>query len=136
MVEKSTIRFGWLKGMYLWTIIGAGGFGLGMLAAPGMLGAAFGWPGQDPLLFGVSGSVFVAFGILSILGFLSPLKFAPVLMLQLTYKVIWYLFVLLPAFAGGRVPVYGWILAGIFATYVIGDLVAIPFSYIFGKEIK
>jgi hypothetical protein len=136
MVEKSTIRFGWLKVMYLWTIIGAGGFGLGMLAVPEMSRAAFGWPAQDPLLFGVSGSVFVAFGILSILGFLSPLKFVPVLMLQLSYKVIWYLFVFLPAFAGGRVPVYGWILAGIFATYIIGDLIAIPFSYVFQRETK
>jgi hypothetical protein len=136
MVEKSTIRFGWLKIMYLWTIIGAGGFGLSMLAAPEMVRAAFGWPGQDPLLFGISGSVFVAFAILSILGFLSPLRFVPVLMLQLSYKVIWYLFVLLPAFAGGRVPVYGWILAGIFATYVIGDLVAIPFPYVFEEETR
>jgi hypothetical protein len=55
---------------------------------------------------------------------------------QLTYKVIWYLFVLLPAFAGGRVPMYGWILAVIFATYVIGDLIAIPFPYVFEREAK
>jgi hypothetical protein len=136
MVEKSTIRFGWLKVMYLWTIIGAGGFGLGMLVAPEMIRAAMGMPPQDALLFGVSGSVFVAFAILSILGFLSPLKFVPVLMLELCYKVIWYLFVLLPAYAGGRVPMYGWILAGIFATYIIGDLIAIPFSYVFQRETK
>ena len=122
--------------MYLWTIVGAGGFGLGMLVAPETIRAAFGMPAQDPLMFGVAGSVFVAFAILSILGFLSPLKFVPVLMLQLVYKVIWYLFVLLPAFVGGRVPMYGWILAGIFATYVIGDLIAIPFSYVFEREAK
>ncbi|HVN66660.1 MAG TPA: hypothetical protein VMT31_08615 [Methanomicrobiales archaeon] len=136
MVEKGKIRFGWLKVMYLWTIIGAGGTGLGMLAAPETMKAFMGWPGQDPLLFGVTGSIFVAFGIVSILGFLSPLKFVPVLVVQLTYKVIWYLFVLLPAFAGGRVPMYGWILAVIFATYVIGDLIAIPFPYVFEREAK
>lgn len=135
MVEKSKIRFRWLKVMYLWTIIGAGGFGLGMLAVPETMKAVFGWPGQDPVLFGIMGSLFVAFGILSILGFLSPLKFVPVLMLQLTYKVIWYLVVLLPNMVARRVPAYGWMLAGIFATYIIGDLIAIPFPSVFEREV-
>jgi hypothetical protein len=136
MVEKSKIRFGWLKVMYLWTIIGAGGCGLGILATPETMRALMGYPAQDPLLLGITASLFLAFGIVSVLGFLSPLKFVPVLMAQLTYKVIWYLFVLLPAFLAGKVPVYGWILAGIFATYVIGDLIAIPFPYVFEREAK
>jgi hypothetical protein len=96
--------------------------------------AFMGWPGQDPLLFGITGSLFVAFGLVSILGFLSPLKFVPLLVAQLTYKIIWYLVVLLPNFVAGHVPVYGWILAGIFATYIIGDLIAIPFPYVFERE--
>jgi hypothetical protein len=136
MVEKSKIRFRWLKVMYLWTIIGAGGFGLGMLAVPETLKALFGWPSQDPVLFGIMGSIFVAFGIVSILGFLSPLKFVPVLMVQLCYKVIWYIVVLLPNIAAGQVHMYGWILAGIFATYIIGDLIAIPFPYVCERETK
>jgi hypothetical protein len=135
MVEKGKIRFRWLKVMYLWTIIGAGGFGLGMLAVPETMKAIFGWPSQDPVLFGIMGSLFVAFGIVSILGFLSPLKFVPVLMVQLCYKVIWYLVVLLPNMVAGRVPLYGWMLAGIFATYIIGDLIAIPFAYVFKREV-
>ena len=136
MVEESKIRFRWLKVMYLWTIIGAGGFGLGMLAVPETLKALFGWPSQDPVLFGIMGSIFVAFGIVSILGFLSPLKFVPVLMVQLCYKVIWYIVVLLPNIAAGQVHMYGWILAGIFATYIIGDLIAIPFPYVCERETK
>jgi hypothetical protein len=136
MVEKSKIRFGWLKVMYLWTIIGAGGFGLGILVAPETIRTAFGMPAQDPLLMGVTASLFVAFGIVSILGFLSPLKFVPILVAEITYKVIWYLVVLLPNFVAGRVPMYGWALAGIFATYVIGDLIAIPFPYVFEREAK
>jgi hypothetical protein len=134
MVEKKNVRFGWLRAMYVWTIIGAGGCGVGILAAPGAMQAFMGYPAQDPLLIGITASLFVAFGIVSILGFLSPLKFVPVLVAQLTYKVIWYLAVLLPAFIAGRVPVYGWILAGIFATYVIGDLIAIPFPYVLERE--
>lgn len=44
MVEMGKIRFSWLKVMYLWTILGAGGFGLGFLFAPAMMAAIFGWP--------------------------------------------------------------------------------------------
>jgi ABC-type Fe3+-siderophore transport system permease subunit len=72
------IRFSWLKVMYLWTIISAGGFGLGLLAAPGMMQAMNGWPSQDPILLGITGSMLVAFALVSILGYWSPLKFVPV----------------------------------------------------------
>jgi len=30
----------------------------------------------------------------------------------------------------------GWIFAGIFATYVLGDLIAIPFPVVFERETK
>ena len=33
--------------MYLWTILGAGGFGLGFLFAPAVMAAIFGWPSQE-----------------------------------------------------------------------------------------
>lgn len=108
---------------------------MGMLAVPETMKALFGWQSQAPVLFGIMGSLFVAFGIVSILGFLSPLKFVPVLMLQLCYKVIWYLAVLLPPMLARRVPAYGWMLAGIFATYIIGDLIAIPVPYVFEREV-
>ena len=109
-----------------------------MLFVPATIQAMYGWPwpSQDPVLFGVSGSVFVSFALLSILGFRSPLKFVPVLMLQLSYKSIWYIFVLLPNFVMGRVHMYGWVMAVVFATYIIGDLIAIPFSYVFEVEKK
>ena len=65
---------------------------------------------------------------------LSPLRFVPVLVLQLSYKVIWFLAVFFPALVAGQVPTYGWGLAAIFATFVIGDLVAIPFPYLLERE--
>jgi hypothetical protein len=133
---KGIIRYGWLKVMYIWTILGAGGFGIGLLLLPDMMRTLFGYPSQDPLLFGISGSIYVAFGLVAILGFISPVKFAPVLLLQLCYKLIWFIVVLLPRFIAGSVPGYGWIFAGIFATYVIGDLVAIPFPIVFERETK
>lgn len=136
MGEKKTIRFGWLKVMYIWTILSAGVFGLGLLMVPEQLRAIFGWPSQDPVLFGIVGSVYVAFGLLAILGFGAPLKFVPILFLELCYKLIWYLVVFVPTLMAGRVQMYGWVFAGIFATFIIGNLIAIPFPYVFEKEVK
>jgi hypothetical protein len=76
----------------------------------------------------------VAFGILSILGLRSPLKFVPVLFLQLCYKSIWFLVVLLPQLLGGQLPFHAMVLSLIFATYIIGDLIAIPFGRLFSSE--
>jgi hypothetical protein len=123
-----------LKFMYWYTIIGAGGFGLGIIAIPSTMRSIFGWPSQDPIVFGITGSVYVAFGILSILGLRSPLKFVPILLLQLCYKSIWFIGIILPILVSGNFPAYGLLTVIIFATYIIGDLIAIPFSYVFAKQ--
>lgn len=130
----SNIRWGWMKLMYIYTIIGAGLFGVGMVIAPSFLISMFGWPLQDPIVLGVVGSVYIAFGLLSILGLRSPLKFVPVLLLQLSYKTVWFVGVALPLVMEGQFPAHGYMFAAIFLTYLIGDLIAIPFSYVFGKD--
>jgi hypothetical protein len=117
--------------MYIYTIVGAGGFGLGILLAPGMVGSLFGGPSPEPLVFGITGSVYLAFALLSILGLRSPLTFSPVLLLQLVYKSIWFIGVVLPMLLAGRFPAYGILPAVIYATYIVGDLIAIPFPYVF-----
>jgi hypothetical protein len=122
--------------MYIWTILIAGFFGLAFLFAPDMVQTMMGYPTQDPILISITASVYLAFALVSILGFLSPLKFAPVLLLQLTYKSIWFIVVFLPAVILGSLPSYGWMIAGIFATFVIGDLIAIPFPIIFERVPK
>jgi hypothetical protein len=134
MSERTQGRWGWLRFMYIYTIIGAGGFGLGMIFIPDVLQSAFGFPSQDPVVFGITGSVFTAFGLIAVLGLKSPLKFAPVLLLQLCYKVIWLAGVVLPLLFSGRFPLYATTLLLIYATYIIGDLIAIPFSYVFSKR--
>lgn len=134
MTQTMNVRWGWLKGMYVYTIVAAGGFGLGIILVPELARSLFGWPGQDPLIFGVCGSVFTAFGLLSILGLKSPLKFAPVLLLQLTYKCVWFIGVVLPLLFAGTYPPYGLLHVVIFASFVIGDFIAIPFSYIFAAQ--
>jgi hypothetical protein len=42
--------------MYTYTIIGAGGFGLGIILFPDFMITAFGWPNQDPIVYGLTGS--------------------------------------------------------------------------------
>jgi len=134
MSREINVRWGWLKGMYIFTIIHAGGLGLGVILIPSTVRSIFGWPSQDPIVFGICGSVWVAFGLLSILGLRSPLKIAPVLLLQLSYKVVWFIGVLLPVLIAGEFQVYVIAYIVFFAFYIIGDLIAIPFSYVFAKQ--
>jgi hypothetical protein len=67
------------------------------------------------------------------LGLRDPLKFAPVLLLQLCYKSVWFVGVVLPLLVRGRFPGYGLVTAAVFATYIAGDLVAIPFRYLIAR---
>jgi hypothetical protein len=134
MSKNEHVRWGWLRFMYIYTIVGAGGFGAGIILMPDVMQTAFRFPSQDPIVFGVVGSVYMAFGLLSILGLKSPLKFAPVLLLQLCYKGIWFVGIVLPFLFSGRFPLYATTLLIIFATYIIGDLVAIPFASILSKQ--
>lgn len=134
MSKNIKVRWGWLKGMYIATIICAGGFGLGIIIRPDVMRSIFGWPGQDPIVLGVTGSVNLSFALLSVLGLRSPLKFSPVLLLELSYKLVWFIGVILPILFGGKFPTYAIMYVVIFATFIIGDLIAIPFSYVFAKQ--
>ncbi len=134
MSKDINIRWGWLKGMYILTIIHAGGSGLGIILIPNTIRSIFGWPSQDPIVFGICGSVWVGFGFLSILGLGSPLKFSPILLLQLCYKVVWFIGVIVPILIAGKFPAYAVGYVVFFAIYIIGDLIAIPFSYVFAKQ--
>jgi hypothetical protein len=134
MTEDFKVRMNWLKAMYIYTILTGVGLGLGMIVIPEVIKSMFGWPIAEPIALGIIGSVNMAFGILSIFGLRSPLKFVPVLLLQLIYKSVWFIGVILPLLIFGQFPSYAIIVAVIFATYIIGDLIAIPFSYVFARE--
>jgi hypothetical protein len=133
MPKPFVIRMGWLRFMYLYTIVGAGGLGLGIVTIPQAVKAAFRWPAHEPVALGIVGSVYVAFAVLSILGLRDPLKFAPVLLLQLCYKSVWLVAVVLPLLIRARFPDYGLMIAAVFATYIVGDLIAIPFRYLIAR---
>ena len=127
---NAKVRWGWLKFMYIYTIIGAGGLGLGIVFVPRFVQSVFKFPSQDPVVFGLLGSTYIALGIVSILA----LQFTPVLLMQLCLKVIWIMTVVVSLFRLGSLPVHAVLLLLIFVTYVVGDFIAIPFSYLFRKE--
>jgi len=127
------IRYNWMKFMYAYIIVGAGSLGVAFLLAPNTTLNLLGYPAQEPLWAGVGYSVFVAFAILSIFGLRSPLKFAPVLLLSFTYKVIWLIAIFIPLLVKGQLPSYAWLTGLVFVTYVAGHLIAIPFRYLLAK---
>lgn len=122
-----------LKAMYILTILIAGGFGVMILVAPDQAMDILGFPEPEPIMVGIAASVYLAFGLLSILGLMAPLKFCPVLLLQLVYKSVWFLAVILPLIVMGDLPDYAWMTIAIFAVFVIGDLIALPFHYLLDR---
>jgi len=135
MENQIKIRYGWLKGMYIYTILGAGLTGLGMILMPKTYSSMVNLPIQEPIIFGILGSVYLAFGLISILGLRSPLKFVPVLLAEITYKTIWFIGVIFPLILIGQFPQYALINTIIFATFIIGNAIAIPFKYVFRKQL-
>ena len=107
--------------------------GLLIVIAPNVLAA-----NQDPLLFGALGCIWLTFGILSILGIKKPLKFLPVLIFQLIYKIIWFGAVVIPVAIQGNLEInllnIGLIF--IFAFLIVGDILFIPFKDFFDDIFK
>ena len=134
MDEGMRIRWRWLKAMYIYTTIGAGGIGLAMFVIPQAVLSVLRIPLQNLTTFDLFGSFLLGIGLISILALRSPLKFVPLLLLQLVYKTIWLAVVAIPFYLKGPVPFYIWVLSVIWVTYIIGDLIAIPFSYVFSKK--
>ena len=52
--------------LYWYTIVAAGGFGLAMVVMPVNVRSLFGWPTQNPIVYGVTGSVWLAYGLLHV----------------------------------------------------------------------
>lgn len=131
MAREHAVRWGWLRGMYLYTAVGAGAAGIGFVAAPEVTRALLGLPPQDPLVsFGMVGSVFLAFAVVSVLGLKDPLRYAPILLLQLVYKVVWVVAVVLPRVLAGTFPRHAALFLAVYATFIAGDLVALPYAWL------
>lgn len=134
MEKNVSVRWGWLKAMYLFTIIVGGGFGFTALFVPKAVQSLFRFPAQDLPGLGLYGSFALASGLVAILALRSPLKFVPLLFVQLIYKPIWLVVVAIPLFLKGQFPFHIVVNSVIFLLFIIGNLIAIPFPYLFAKE--
>ena len=86
-----------LKLMYLLIIVIEIPLGLFMLIAPDLFISLLGFPTpQDPIIFGVAASIWLAFGVISLLALRNPMKFVPILLFQFIYKCIWFIGIILP----------------------------------------
>ena len=127
-------RLGWMRFMYAITLVAAVGTGLAILLVPEVLTDLLGWPFPEPLFPGAYAGCLVAFGVLSALGLRSPVKFVPVLFFQFCYKVTWVALVLLPLWMRGELPSYYGLLTFFMVIAIVGDLIAVPFAYLFRKS--
>src|SRR5512143_515198 len=134
MNDEVRVRWVWLKAMYVYTIVTAGGFGLAMLAFPDLLKTTMGFPAQHPATLKLYGSIVLGAGLVAIPALRFPLKFVALLMLQLVYKPIWIAVGALPFFLRGEFPVYIVMITLVFLAYIVGDLIAIPWAYLFAKN--
>lgn len=135
MAAPEGVRWVWLKVMYIVTIVVAGGYGLGIIFVPDQMKSIF-HTSCDPMPYGIVGSVFLAFGLLAVLGLRAPLKFVPVLLLQLTYKLVWLIGVITPLIVTGTFSAKYTPTVVLFVLVVVGDIIAIPFRDIFAKQSK
>jgi hypothetical protein len=91
-------------------------------------------PVEKPTSFGIAGSVYVAFGFLSIPGLRSPLRFVPVLLMQLCCKLVWLIGVSVPLLDSAHFPSCAIPMVIIFFTFLTGDFIAIPFPSVFSRS--
>jgi hypothetical protein len=127
-VHPNRLRF-----MYVYTILSGGVLGFALLLDPGTMLPALGMPSEEPFLAGTVYSVWLAEAILSALGLRYPVKFAPVLFLQLTYKLIWLVTIIIPHLVTSQLPTFAMTTSALYITFVIGDMIAIPWRHIFAR---
>lgn len=127
MIEVSTVRLYLMRTMFLLNFLI-----LGMSVWPSILT-------PDKVIAPMNGialSLWGALSLLSILGLRHPLKMAPVLLMQFTYKGIWLLGVWLPLRNAGMLDATA---ASLFSACAIGivlDTIAIPWVYLWNTLIR
>ena len=80
------------------------------------------------------GSLWFAILVLSVLGLFQPLRYSPVLLLQLIYKSLWLAVYVVPRLLRGEVDQVPWGIAGSFALIVIVWPWLIPWAYLLGRS--
>ncbi len=116
-----------LKAFYLFVFLA---FGIQVWST--IIGTTEVW---DPL-HGIAFSFWAAFAALMGLGIRYPLRMLPLVLLQLSYKAIWLLFVYLPLKSSGNLTEVAMELFQANSIGVILDILVIPWGYVFRNFIK
>ena len=130
---KIKVHPNWLRFMFAVNIFVVGGLGLAVLIGCQPALTYFGFPTEELIFAGYVPSVMVAYAIMGIIGLRFPVKFAPVLLMQATGKIIWFLAIIIPQLATGPLPTFAVLLSAIFIPIIIGDLIAVPWKHLFTK---
>ncbi len=69
--------------------------------------------------------------LLSILGLFDPLKYVPILLLQIIYKALWIFAVFIPNVIVDGAQFYTIFVLIVFIVFIVGDIFAIPFKTVF-----
>jgi len=78
----------------------------------------------------IVGCFWTAIATVSVLGLRHPLRFSPVLLIQLLYKGTWLLVIALPMIAEGRLHELPTGMTVFFAVWVIALLLVLPYDYL------
>ena len=131
--QKEKFHPNWMRIMYALDGAVAGGLGMALLIAPSATQSALGWPVEEPIIAGIAFSVWFTFGILSIAGLRSPLKFAPILIAEITYKTVWIFAIIFPQAIAGTLPQFALTTAILFLIPIIGNTIVVPWRIVFAK---
>lgn len=136
--EYGEIKMFWIRLLYASTAFLGITVGFTMLIAADfsrkIVGIPFILPVQDPIIYGALAGIWTTVGILCLCGLRAPLKFLPLFTLQLIYKSVWFLFVFFPLFFAGEFPNYGWASVVGNLIWMVLDIKAIPWKYLFSKD--
>ena len=105
---------------------------LGMSVWPGLISHGKPW---DPM-HGIAVSCWAALSVLSALGIRYPLKMLPLLIMQLSYKLIWVLAVGLPLRSAGQLDPVAAELFSVCTKGLVVDLIVIPWPYVLANYVK
>ena len=120
-------KLAWMRLMFAANVVGAGVPGFLVTFLPGFAQRyLFDGVAQDGLVFGVTGSVWLAIGLISILGLRNPAPFAGVFLVQIVYKTVWITLVGLPLMAQGDERAAFFVV--FFALVTLGFALAVPWG--------
>ena len=80
------------------------------------------------------GALWTSILVLSALGLYAPLRYSPVLFLQVIYKTLWLLVFALPRVLNGRAHSVPWGIAGTFLVIILVWPFIIPWGYLFSSH--